>query len=173
MPDTKAYEMFFLDPRKTHFTRTEGDLLRVKVDGVGDFPKIKLYRAFPLSHRDQYISVRDATDKREPEIGIIEELNELTADDRTLIEAELRARYFIPRITKINSVTDTYDILEWDVDTDRGHRRFSVKDVHDRMRLIGEDHFIISDTEDCRYAITNLKEFPATEQRLVLRHFYR
>ncbi len=170
---TKAYQLSFLDPRKVHFSRTDGGLLRLRVEGVADYPQVKLYRCFPFTNRDQYLSIRDGTDKREPEVGLIEELHELSAENRVLVDEELHARYFIPRISKINSIQDTYEILEWDVETDRGQRRFYVKDVHDRVRLIGENHFLITDTEECRYEIPNLKNFPADQQRLFLRHFFR
>lgn len=170
--ETKTYEMNFLPPRRVHFQRTAGGLLQMRVDNVLH-PQVKLYRCFPLTARDRHISIRDSRDKREPEIGIIERIEELSREDQALVQQELLARYFIPQITCIRSIRDTYEILEWDVDTDRGPRRFYVKDVHDRMRLVGEDHFIIVDTEECRYEIQNLKNLSPAEQRLVLRHFYR
>ena len=170
---TKTYEINFLEPSKVHFARTEGALLRLTVDDLGTYPLVKLYRAFPLSAREEFISVRDAQDKHEREIGLIEELDELSAENRELVDAELHARYFVPSISQIRSVVDSYGILEWDVETDRGRHRFTVKDVHERIRVLGEDHFLIVDTEECRYEITSLKALPLDQQRLFLRHFYR
>jgi hypothetical protein len=171
--NAKSFTLNFLDPHKIHFALTPGGLLQLTLEGVGAFPQIKLYRAFPFSARGQYLSIRDGSDKHEPEIGILEELNELSTENRALLEAELQARYFIPRITRIQSLVSTYEILEWKVETDRGPRRFTVKDVHDRIRLLGDSHFLIVDMEECRYEIPNLKTFPQDQQRLFLRHFFR
>ena len=85
-------EIRYLDPVDLKFSRTEGGFVSLRI-GRKKYDRVHLYRAFPLSGGDSFISVRE---KEDSEIGIIPNLSSLSSNDRALIEEELESRYFSP-----------------------------------------------------------------------------
>src|SRR5690348_522901 len=90
----EASQLVFLDPRKLSFFK-HGATLRLTIEEDRSFPRTGILRAFPLSDRNQFFSVRDGSDK---EIGIIVSPGELTDENRMLIEEDLQRRYFVPSV---------------------------------------------------------------------------
>ena len=60
------------------------------------------------------------------EIGIIENPSELDPGSREVLEAELKAIYFVPTISAIRSVVSKGTGSEWTVDTDDGEYTFRI-----------------------------------------------
>jgi len=114
-----------LDPQTLHITKSETGL-KATINNEEQHVE-RLARAFPRSNPDHYISLMDLEGH---EIGIIENPDQLDATSREIVEAELKAIYFIPVIHTIHSVTTKGTGGIWEVDTDDGPRRF---------RIIGRD----------------------------------
>ena len=101
-------EVRLLDPGTLRFAATEGGFLALTVTG-GDrsehYPRINAYRTFPLSDADRYLSLRDAGGD---EIGILESLADLSADQAALLRDELERRYFTPVIERVRSLKEEF-----------------------------------------------------------------
>jgi len=86
------------------------------------------------------------------ELGMIKNLDELDKDARKLLEEELRKRYFTPLIREIKSISDKFGVVEWEVETDRGPKKFITRSLHDSLKESGTG-LIVTDMENNRYEI--------------------
>lgn len=146
--DDGDFKLKFLDPGAVKFFRA-GDALRVTIEGDRSCLRIVPMYSFPLSLRDQYISLRDMEGD---ELGMIRDLGELDREARKLLEEELRKRYFTPVIREIKSISDKFSMVEWEVETDRGPKKFLTRSLHDSLKEAGAG-FIVTDMENNRYEI--------------------
>ncbi|MBE3577646.1 MAG: DUF1854 domain-containing protein [Limnochordales bacterium] len=155
-------ELNLLDPRVSEFYRDTAAGLSLRV-GHEEWKGVRVALAFPLTMRDRYIVVKDRDGK---EIGIVKDLAELGEESQRVVREELAKAYFIPKITRINSIEEQFGITTWKVETDRGPRVFEVRERRD-VRFIGPDHLIIKDVDGNRYEIVNLRQLdPASLSRL-------
>lgn len=148
LQDDSAFKLNFLDTSEIRLFRV-GDALRITIEGDRSCLRVVPMYSFPLSVRDQYISLRDMAGD---ELGMIRRLDELDKDARKLLEEELRKRYFTPVIREIKSINDKFGIVEWEVETDRGPKKFITRSLHDSMKETGAG-FVVTDMENNRYEI--------------------
>ena len=148
LQDDYAFKLRFLTPGEVEFSRV-GDALRVTIAGDRSCLRVVPMYSFPLSMRDQYISLRDMAGE---ELGMIRRLDELDKEARKLLEEELRRRYATPEIVEIRSIGDRFGVVEWDVETDKGPKKFLTRSLHDSLKEAGAG-FIVTDMENNRYEI--------------------
>jgi hypothetical protein len=146
--DDGVLKMRFLDPAEVEFFRAD-DAMRITIAGDRSCLRVVPMYSFPLSMRDQYISLRDMEGN---ELGMIRNLDELNKDARKLLAAELRKRYFTPLIREIKSISDKFGVVEWEVETDRGPKKFITRSLRNSLKESG-DGLIITDMENNRYEI--------------------
>ena len=117
----------------------------------------RVARAFPRSNPDHFVSLMDEVGH---EIGIIENPKELDSASRKVLEAELKAIYFVPTIRAIRSVVSKGTGSEWTVDTDDGEYTFRILG---RDALKGDEPptLEIADEHGKRYKIDNYWELDA------------
>ena len=121
------FRLNILEPSRIKFFRV-GDALRVTIEDDRTCLRVVPMRAFPVSMRDYYISLRDMEGN---ELGIIRSPDELEKDSRELLNEEIRKRYFTPMINRIISLKDKFGIVEWEVSTDRGLKKFITRSLHE------------------------------------------
>ena len=92
-------------------------------------------RLFPLSGLHKYITLLDGDGR---EAAIIRSLDTLIPESRRAVEECLEEFYLIPRITGIYDITDKKGSLSWHVQTDRGERRFSIRNRHSDIKVLYE-----------------------------------
>lgn len=90
-------------------------------------------RAFPIAAPDQGVALIDSQGH---ELAWIERLADLPDKLRTLIEAELSSREFMPEIKRILEVSSFATPCTWHVETDRGVTAFILKGEENIRRLI-------------------------------------
>ena len=122
----------------------------------------RLACAFPQSNPDQFVSLMDELGH---EIGMIENPKKLDNASRNLLEAELKAIYFVPTISTITSVVSKGTGSQWTVDTDDGEYTFRILD---RDALNGDEPpaIEITDENGKRYRIDNYWDLDAESREL-------
>ncbi len=108
-----------------------GKLVLVEANGtrhVGVTP----VRGFPISDPQHSLSLVSAEGR---ELAWIDDLSQLPAAVRSILEAELAQREFLPQIRRILGVSLQTDPCEWEVETDRGRTKFVLKSEEDVRRL--------------------------------------
>ena len=92
------------------------------------------------------------------EAAIIRSLDTLIPESRRAVEECLEEFYLIPRITGIYDITDKKGSLSWHVQTDRGERRFSIRNRHSDIKVLYDGRVLVRDSDDNRYEIPSLYE---------------
>ncbi len=149
-----------LDPAAVSLKKN-GDKIEALIQGETTFVD-RLARAFPHSNPDQFVSLMDELGH---EIGIIENPKKLDTESRNLLEAELKAIYFVPTISAITSVVPKGTGSQWTVDTDDGEYTFRILG---RDALKGDEPpaVEITDENGKRYRIDNYWDLDAESRDL-------
>ena len=152
MPEDNPFAVRVLDPTAVRLFRTHPDdtTVRATIDDRS-WRDVRIARAFPLSDLNRYIGLRDGNDK---DIGMLETLDGLDAVSRAIIDEELSRRYFTPAVTRVNAVAEAFGIVNWDVETDKGPRKFLVRNLKDSAFTLGAGRVMMTDVDGNRY------EFP-------------
>lgn len=153
-----------LTPDTCSFSRGSGGILGLVIDGELIPGRITARRMFPVSRPRQFLSIRDKDDK---EIGVIRDLAPFPPEVQTLLDDDARHHYFVPEITRILVLKDEQGYYHWDVDTNRGRRGFYTKGPSESVRLQGQHRIFITDVEDCKYEIPDLRRLPRSSQALL------
>lgn len=109
-------------------------------------------RAFPIQSPSQGISLVLGDGK---EVAWIDDIADLPAAERALLQDELDGREFMPEISHISSVSSFATPCTWFVKTDRGDTEFTLKDEGD-IRRIGEASLLVADNHGIHYLIRNM-----------------
>lgn len=167
MSEQKGLEAYadirFLSPHECRFEESPGGLIILNVDGER-YESVAIHRAFPFTHGDNYLSVRD---KEGNEIGMIRSLAEFDKETQALIGKELERRYFVPTIQRIERIKEEFGYGYWDVQTDRGPRRFTIRGIQDSIIPIDEERVLIIDVDGNRYEIPRLSDLDAKSYKLI------
>ena len=123
-------------------------------EGMDDVKDVRFRRAFPWSKARQYISVRDEKGKEQL---MIDSLDALPADQRTVVETWLDRNSFIPVVKRVDKVDTDFGYQEWHVETDRGRLTFRVQERED-VRFLPDGRFSIKDVDGNIYAMPKLSQ---------------
>ena len=154
----------YLDPEKARFAKTEGGFLSLKIGRKKLLDRVNLYRSFPLSMPDKLISVRDSEDC---EIAVIASLHDFSPEMIALIQEELNRRYFAPTIQKLVSLKDEFGYTYWDVETDSGFCRFTVKGGENNVSLLSENTLLIIDVDGNRFEFPDFQKSDAKSVKTI------
>ena len=154
-----------LNPEDVRIFYDHKGFLRATV-GNQTYLEVTIVRAFPLSHPDTYLGLLSG---RRDEIGIIQDPTELDEESQRAIENELARRYFPTVISRVDSVREEFGATYWEVDTDRGPRRFVAKGLRDNVTYLTATRILINDVDGNRYEISDLSALDANSRALILR----
>ena len=145
-----------LDPKSLRLFRTSPSdtTVRATIEGDRSWREVRVARAFPLSDPGKYIGLRDGDDK---DIGILETLHGLAAESCAVIDEELARRYFTPQITQVLTVSEEFGVVNWDVETTKGPRRFLVRNMKDNSYPLGPNRLMMTDSDGNRYEISDVR----------------
>ena len=152
--ETQVQGIQLLDPKRVRLFREPPWALRLTLLEDRSYPKVKVVRAFPLSHPDQYIAFLDVKDE---EIGTIKDPEALDETSQKILREELGKRYLGAVIRSIRSVRNEFGTSYWDVDTNRGRRDFVVKNVLENVLWLGERRLLFVDVDGNRFEIPDVK----------------
>ena len=155
----------YLDPETTLFETAPDGTLRVVVPNQFCGLQVQALRAFPLSHSEEEIVLRDGAGK---EVGILRDLKSLPESARETVRAQLHRRYFLPRVLKIISIFERFGTTQWELETDRGYRNVTTKPINDSLFEMSPGRYLITDNENNRYEISDLSALDDTSRALFL-----
>jgi hypothetical protein len=154
--EINPFAVRFLEPKTLRLFRTHSEdaTVRLTIDDDRSWREVRVARAFPFSKPDCYIGLRDGDDK---DIGILTTLGGLDAESHAIIEEELAKRYFTPRIERVLSVDEQFGVVTWEVETDKGPRRFLVRNLRDSTFPLGANRLMMTDTDGNRYEFPDVR----------------
>lgn len=156
-------EMKKLTPENAVFTETEGGFLHLKTD-ESEYERVAVYRMFPNTEKESYLSIREATEKA-PEVGIILDLQVFDEATRAMIRKQLMMRYFTPKIRKFLKIREEYGHVYFTADTDAGVVRFTIRAGGNSIAHIGGPFYRITDLDGNRYDVEDIYALSNKELR--------
>lgn len=154
-------EVNYLTPEAASFYRTPGGVLTLEV-GTNRHFRVNLHRAFPFTLGDRYISVRDAKGK---EVGIVKDIEDFPPETAGLLKEELECRYFTPKISRIISMKSEFGYSYWEVETNKGPRRFNIKGLSDSIIPLSDIRLLIVDMDGNRFEIEDVRKLDRRSQK--------
>ncbi|HTN04397.1 MAG TPA: DUF1854 domain-containing protein [Planctomycetaceae bacterium] len=152
-------------PDQFQFRTNEWGQLVLTADGQ-NFVGVDLIRCFPLSDPDHLISVLDASGS---ELTLLDHLDQLSESARTVVQAALAEREFVPVIQEIQSTSAPVPPCQWTIDTDRGPTRIQL-DSDDDLRRLTPERILVVDTNGLRYLIPSIQNLNP-HSRTILRRY--
>lgn len=167
------YDLVLLNPASVRLFRTGGptSALRATIsdEQLGaerSYLRVQVARAFPLRNPDRYIGLRDGADK---DIGMLVTLDGLDSESRRLTDEELFRRYFLPKIIKVNDVKDEFGLTTWEVETDKGSRRFVVRNLRDSAHELSATRVLLTDTDGNRWEFPDVRKLDEKSYAIIQR----
>lgn len=143
------------------FKRTDGGFVSVRI-GEEFYPRVQVVRMFPFSDPQKYISIR-TPDEHSKEIGIIEDMKNVTKETAQMLTEQLNLRYFTPIIKKIVNIKEEYGYAYFEVVTDRGACRFTINMGGHAVVHLSETRILISDIDENRFEIPDIMQLSTKE----------
>lgn len=120
-------------------------------------------RAFPLAAPAEGLSLVGPDGH---ELAWLDRLDALPAQARKLVEEELAAREFVPRIERLLAVSSFSTPSTWQVRTDRGETSFVLKGEEDIRRLQG-NALLITSSEGLQFLVPDRAGLDRGSRRLL------
>jgi hypothetical protein len=143
--------------------RRENGRLLLERAGGPDLP-VTLAWARPITARGREFVLLDEAKR---EVLMLEGPESLDAASAALAQEELAGAYVIPRILRVLRTETVFGTQYWDVETDRGPRRFAVKSDNRNAAWVDADHLVLRDTLGCRYDIRPFSALDAASHAAV------
>ncbi len=144
-----SYDIHIIVPDKAFFSRGQGGVFQGVVEGK-TYEELVVYRTFPFLYTTQYISIRNAKGE---ELGIIRDLGQLDEESGSELDRELQFRYFLPRVTRVDSVKQKSELWLWDLQTSLGSTRIAMRNLHEHMQFPSGGRIILTDINGKRCEI--------------------
>jgi hypothetical protein len=120
-------------------------------------------RAFPISAPEQGVSLLGEDGH---ELRWVERMGDLPGNTRTLIEAELVQREFMPEITRIYRVSSFATPSKWQVSTLRGETELLLK-AEDHIRRLTHTKLLITDGYGVSFLIPDIDAMDHHSRKLL------
>jgi hypothetical protein len=120
-------------------------------------------RAFPISHPQEAIAI---VDRDGHELVWLDNLDQVNAENKKLIQEELASREFMPVLTRINQVSTFATPSTWQVETNRGPTEFILRG-EENIRRVNKVMYLISDTHGVQYLIQDIQVLDKHSRRLL------
>jgi hypothetical protein len=152
-----------LEPGAVSLSRSKGGVLCGVIDGKS-YAELAVYRAFPFSYPDRYISIRTVEGDERGMVGAIAELDPESAEE---LGRELELRYFLPRVERIERVDFRSDLWLWDLHTHLGPTRLVMRNLHEHLHYAGDGRIVLSDQSGKRCEIADWRRLDAHSRKLL------
>lgn len=137
--------------------------LRVELAGDRCILAASVYRCFPLTSPDEFLSVQDSSGA---EVGILRSLTGLSSQSRAILDSYMDRRYFTPQILKIHGLEQDASMWLWQVSTQRGAATFYIRGVRDSVHEVAPKRWQIHSIDGQRFEIRDFEELDAKSQDL-------
>ena len=133
----------------------ENNLVTLLLGSGESIEELEPRRLFPVSDMEHYITLLDTAGV---ERGLIKSLCDLDEGSRAVIEESLKDYYLVPEITGVISISEKSGTIRWTVMTDRGEKRFDVRNRNHDIRVSSSGKVRVRDSDDNRYEIADYKK---------------
>jgi hypothetical protein len=150
-----AYTLRILEPKDVRLFRSspEDSRVRLTVRDERSWVSVAVSRAFPFSNAGKYFGLQDGGGGG---VGLLTDKTGLDAESQAIISGEMDRRYFTPTVERVTYVLEQQGTVTWEVETDRGPRRFVVRNIRDNAYSLGPTRVMLTDSEGNRYYFADI-----------------
>ncbi len=163
-------ELRYIDDSNAVFERTEGGFVALdytdKEGNVKHYDRVGVYRTFPMSDPDIFISIREP-DEKAREIGVVKDLKAVKSETAEILREQLNLRYFVPQIEKVIDIKSEYGYAYFDVVTDFGKCRFAIHMSGGGVVHLTDTRIMITDIDGNRFEIKDVSKLTAAELKKI------
>ena len=148
-----------VQPDRVQVREDEFQVLHVTVDGK-QYSDVRAVRVFPISRTADYISFLNRKGK---EVLLLAHPRKLDKASRRALAKALERMYYVAKILRVDSISETMGVTHWQVLTDRGYASFEVVD-RQNIRALAGGRYIIVDADGNRFEIKDVAELDSRSQ---------
>lgn len=156
-------ELRYLTKENAKFERTLGGFVKLTYKDT-TYDRVGVYRTFPVTMPDEFISIREANEKAR-EIGVIEKLSALDPEQAKMLKEQLDLRYFTPEITKIFDIKTEYGYGYFHVMTTYGECRFTIHNGGSSVVSLTDTRIVINDLDGNRFEVPDIMKLTVAERK--------
>jgi len=156
-------ELRYLTKENARFERTPGGFVKLTYKDE-TYDRISVYRTFPVTMPEEFISIREANEKAR-EIGVIEKLSALDPEQAKMLKEQLDLRYFTPEITKIFDIKTEYGYGYFHVMTTYGECRFTIHNGGSSVTSLTDTRVVINDLDGNRFEVPDIMKLTVAERK--------
>ena len=150
-------------PERVRAWQDDFHVLHVSVDDR-EFHDVRPRRLFPLSGKADLISFI-AEDGRE--VLLLAHPHKLDRRSRACVERALGRMYYMPKIVRVDSITEAMGVAQWKVMTDRGYAVFEIAERNRDIRMFAGGRYVISDVDGNRFEIEDINALDERSRNVV------
>ncbi len=151
-----------IGPENVRIWEDEFRQLHLKV-GEREFGDVRVVRVFPISGKTDLVCFLDWNGK---EIALLAHPHKLDKTSRNALAMAFDRMYYVPKITRMLSVTETFGMSRWEVMTDRGYAAFEMTD-REGIRKEPHGRYLIHDPDGNRYEIEDLSKLDSHSRAML------
>lgn len=138
-----------------------GELVAYLRDRDEPVRPVRVARCFPWSLPDSYLSIRTAEGK---EICLLTSLDDLPDASRAVVEGELEAMIFNPKILRVLEWRREFGVASIRCQTDRGEVTFQIRRRED-VRLLSDTRALLQDVDGNTYELPDVTQLDPASQK--------
>ena len=159
-------ERIYIDGDSTRFTRKDLSLVDVELADGTKLENLEPKRLFPVSMRNQYITLLD---ENGTEQAVIRDLKNLPDDQQAILADCLDEYYRIPEILRIRAYEERFDGLTLHTDTDKGPADIEIRSLALGFKMDGV-RALLRDINDNRYEIPDVTRLDNLSKQILGRY---
>ena len=159
-------ERIYIDGDSACFTRKDLSLVDVELTDGTKLENLEPKRLFPVSMRNQYITLLD---ENGTEQAVIRDLKNLPDDQRAIVTDCLNEYYRIPEILRIRAYEERFDGLTLHTDTDKGPADIEIRVLITGFKMDGV-RAMLRDVNDNRYEIPDVTRLDNLSKQILGRY---
>ena len=156
-------ELRYLTRENAKFERTPGGFVKLTYKDK-TYDRVGVDRTFPVTMPEEFISIREA-DEKAREIGVVEKLSNLDAEQAKMLKEQLDLRYFTPEITKIFDIKTEYGYGYFHVMTTYGECRFTIHNGGSSVISLTDTRIVINDLDGNRFEVPDITKLTTNERK--------
>ena len=138
--------------------KDENNLVNLILESGERYESLEPRRLFPVSSLNTYITLLD---EEGVEVALIKALSELAPESRRVITESLDDYYLVPKILRIINTEEKYGTLRWTVETERGQKKFDIRNRNHDIKVYKDGRVRVRDSDDNRYVIDDYRTLDA------------
>lgn len=159
-------ERIYIENDMARFTRKDLTIVDMELSDGRRFENLEPHRLFPVSVKNQYITLLDESGTEQ---AVIRDVTTLPVEQREIIEDCLNEYYLIPKILKIRDFHERFDGLTLFTDTDKGEANIDIRILLKGFRMDGV-RVLVRDINDNRYEIPDINRLDTMSRQILSRY---